>query len=127
MELKLAPEILAYYQKAAELTRLQSGPSQLEFVRTKEVITHWIGRARSVILDVVGYQAHIQHGSQNKDTKYISWTRSQNWLRMRNPFTALVAKMLRVALSGRGCSRFGSKRSISGRGASSRTSLPSSR
>jgi ubiquinone/menaquinone biosynthesis C-methylase UbiE len=54
MELKLSPEILAYYQKAAESTRLQSGPSQLEFVRTKEVIGHWIGRARSVILDVGG-------------------------------------------------------------------------
>jgi ubiquinone/menaquinone biosynthesis C-methylase UbiE len=54
MELKLSPEILAYYQKAAESTRLQSGPSQLEFVRTKEVIGHWIGRAPAVILDIGG-------------------------------------------------------------------------
>jgi hypothetical protein len=36
MEMKLSPEILAYYQQAAESTRLQSGPSQLEFARTQE-------------------------------------------------------------------------------------------
>jgi ubiquinone/menaquinone biosynthesis C-methylase UbiE len=54
MEMKLSPEILAYYQQAAESTRLQSGPSQLEFARTKEVIGHWLGRAPSVILDVGG-------------------------------------------------------------------------
>ena len=54
MELKLSPEILAYYQKAAESTRLQSGPSQLEFVRTKEVIGRWIGLTPCVILDVGG-------------------------------------------------------------------------
>ena len=35
MEMKLLPEILAYYQQAAESTRLQSGPSQLEFARTR--------------------------------------------------------------------------------------------
>jgi SAM-dependent methyltransferase len=54
MEMKLSPEILAYYQQAAESTRLQSGPSQLEFARTKEVIGHWLGWAPSVILDVGG-------------------------------------------------------------------------
>jgi ubiquinone/menaquinone biosynthesis C-methylase UbiE len=54
MEIKLSAEILAYYQQAAESTRLQSGPSQLEFARTKEVIGRWLGRAPSVILDVGG-------------------------------------------------------------------------
>jgi ubiquinone/menaquinone biosynthesis C-methylase UbiE len=54
MEWKLSPEILAYYQQAAEPTRLQSGPSQLEFARTKEVIGHWLDRTPSVILDVGG-------------------------------------------------------------------------
>jgi ubiquinone/menaquinone biosynthesis C-methylase UbiE len=54
MEMKLSPEILAYYQQAAESTRLQSGPSQLEFARTKEVIGHWLGCTPSVILDVGG-------------------------------------------------------------------------
>jgi len=54
VEFRLSPEILAYYQKAAESTRLQSGSSQLEFERTKEVIAHWIAHAPSVILDVGG-------------------------------------------------------------------------
>lgn len=54
MEIKLSPEILAYYQKAAEAARLHSGSSQLEFARTKEVIGHWIARVPSVVLDVGG-------------------------------------------------------------------------
>jgi ubiquinone/menaquinone biosynthesis C-methylase UbiE len=54
MEMKLSPEILAYYQQAAESTRLQSGPSQLEFARTQEVIGRWLGSRPSVILDVGG-------------------------------------------------------------------------
>ena len=54
MEWELSPEILAYYQQAAEPTRLQSGPSQLEFVRTKEVIDRWLDRSPAVILDVGG-------------------------------------------------------------------------
>jgi ubiquinone/menaquinone biosynthesis C-methylase UbiE len=54
MEVKISPEILSYYQNAPESTRLQSGPAQLEFLRTKEVIGRWIGRTPSVILDVGG-------------------------------------------------------------------------
>lgn len=54
MKWQLSPEILAYYQQADEPTRLQSGPSQLEFARTKEVIDHWLDRTPSVILDVGG-------------------------------------------------------------------------
>jgi ubiquinone/menaquinone biosynthesis C-methylase UbiE len=54
MAWKLSPEILAYYQQAAEPTRLRSGPSQLEFARTKEVIGHWLDRTPSMILDVGG-------------------------------------------------------------------------
>jgi ubiquinone/menaquinone biosynthesis C-methylase UbiE len=50
----LSPEILAYYQQAAEPTRLRSGPSHLEFARTKEVIVHWLDRTPSMILDVGG-------------------------------------------------------------------------
>jgi ubiquinone/menaquinone biosynthesis C-methylase UbiE len=65
MEMKLSPEILAYYQQAAESTRLQSGPSQLECARTKEVIGRWLGHAPSVILDVGGgpgaYSAWLAH------------------------------------------------------------------
>jgi len=54
MEWKLSPEILAYYQRASETTRLQSGPSQLEFARTQEVIGRWLDRSPAVILDVGG-------------------------------------------------------------------------
>ena len=35
---KLAPEILAYYERFAEENRLASGSSQLEFERTKEIL-----------------------------------------------------------------------------------------
>ncbi len=54
MKWDLSPEILTYYQKATEATRLQSGPSQLEFARTKEVIGRWLNRSRVVVLDVGG-------------------------------------------------------------------------
>jgi len=54
MEWKLSPEILAYYQRATETTRVQSGPSQLEFARTQEVIGRWLDRSPAVILDVGG-------------------------------------------------------------------------
>jgi len=54
MEWKLSPEILAYYQRSAEHKRLQSGPSQLEFARTQEVIGRWLDRSPAVILDVGG-------------------------------------------------------------------------
>src|SRR5579862_6186015 len=54
MKWEMSPDILAYYQQATEPTRLNSGPSQLEFVRTKEVIGRWLERSPAVILDVGG-------------------------------------------------------------------------
>ena len=54
MKWDLSPEILTYYQQATEATRLQSGPSQLEFARTKEVIGRWLDRSPVVVLDVGG-------------------------------------------------------------------------
>jgi ubiquinone/menaquinone biosynthesis C-methylase UbiE len=54
MTWELSPDILAYYQQASEPTRLNSGASQLEFVRTKEVIARWLERPAAVILDVGG-------------------------------------------------------------------------
>jgi ubiquinone/menaquinone biosynthesis C-methylase UbiE len=54
MKWELSPDILAYYQRATEATRLQSGSSQLEFARTKEVIGRWLDRSPVVILDVGG-------------------------------------------------------------------------
>jgi hypothetical protein len=54
MEWKIPPEILRYYRQAPESTRLQSGPSRLEFARTKEVITRWLEPSPAVVLDVGG-------------------------------------------------------------------------
>ena len=54
MEWDLSPEILAYYRQATEATRLQSGPSQLEFARTREVIARWLDGSPGRILDVGG-------------------------------------------------------------------------
>ena len=42
MEWKLPPDILGYYQQGTEPTRLNSGPSQLEFARTQDA--GWKGR-----------------------------------------------------------------------------------
>jgi ubiquinone/menaquinone biosynthesis C-methylase UbiE len=54
MPWELSPDILTYYQQAGEATRLQSGPSQLEFARTKEVIGRWLDRSPVIVLDVGG-------------------------------------------------------------------------
>ena len=52
VEHELRPEILDYYQREPENERLGAGPSQLEFVRTKEIIERWIGFDPAVVLDV---------------------------------------------------------------------------
>jgi hypothetical protein len=54
MQWQPSPEILMYYQQSTEATRLKSGPSQLEFARTKEVIGRWLGHPPAVILDIGG-------------------------------------------------------------------------
>jgi ubiquinone/menaquinone biosynthesis C-methylase UbiE len=54
MKWEVSSEILAYYRQANESLRLQSGPSQLEFARTKEVIGQWLGSSPLVVLDVGG-------------------------------------------------------------------------
>ncbi len=54
MKCELSPEILAYYQRAPERERLQAGASQLEFARTKEIISRWINDAPAVVIDVGG-------------------------------------------------------------------------
>src|SRR5262245_13132152 len=47
-------EITRYYQEVAEEGRLASGPSQLEFERTKEIILRYLPPAPANILDVGG-------------------------------------------------------------------------
>lgn len=54
MEPELEPTILSYYQRAPEEQRLQSGASQLEFVRTKEVVQRWMPRPPALVMDVGG-------------------------------------------------------------------------
>jgi len=54
MGCELSPEILAYYQQGREHDRLLRGASQLEFVRTKEIISRWIGDPPAVVVDVGG-------------------------------------------------------------------------
>jgi ubiquinone/menaquinone biosynthesis C-methylase UbiE len=54
MSFELSPEILAYYQEAAEHERLHVGASRLEFVRTKEIILRWVRRSAAVVFDVGG-------------------------------------------------------------------------
>ncbi|HKA54869.1 MAG TPA: class I SAM-dependent methyltransferase [Candidatus Binatia bacterium] len=52
--LKLKPEIRVYYDTAAEEDRLQSGPSQLEFVRTQAILRRTLPPPPATILDVGG-------------------------------------------------------------------------
>ena len=54
MDWELSSDILSYYQRAPEHERLHSGTSQLEFARTKEIISKWINDSRAVVIDVGG-------------------------------------------------------------------------
>jgi ubiquinone/menaquinone biosynthesis C-methylase UbiE len=54
MNWEVSPDILAYYRRAPEHQRLQTGASQLEFARTKEIISRWITAAPAVVIDVGG-------------------------------------------------------------------------
>ena len=47
-------EVLAYYERFAEESRLGDGPSRLEFERTKEILGRVLPRSRATILDVGG-------------------------------------------------------------------------
>jgi ubiquinone/menaquinone biosynthesis C-methylase UbiE len=53
-EIGLAPEIVSYYLRASERTRLESGPSQLEHARTCELIERFSIRPPATILDIGG-------------------------------------------------------------------------
>jgi ubiquinone/menaquinone biosynthesis C-methylase UbiE len=54
MAFQLRPEILEHYQAVPESERLEFGPSQLEFVRTQEIIGRQLADRPRVILDVGG-------------------------------------------------------------------------
>src|SRR4051812_42432592 len=51
---KIPEEITRYYQEVAEEGRLATGPSQLEFARTKEVVLQYLSPPSGTILDVGG-------------------------------------------------------------------------
>jgi ubiquinone/menaquinone biosynthesis C-methylase UbiE len=51
---ELSPDILAYYQQAPEHERLHTGLSQLEFLRTKEIIGRRIKPPPAIVVDVGG-------------------------------------------------------------------------
>src|SRR5205823_5178670 len=48
------PEIEAYYARGQEVNRLFRGVSQLELVRTQELLTRWLPAPPAVVLDVGG-------------------------------------------------------------------------
>src|SRR5262245_66199089 len=47
-------EVLAYYDRFSEESRLSSGPSRLEFERTKEILARVLPTAPARIVDVGG-------------------------------------------------------------------------
>jgi ubiquinone/menaquinone biosynthesis C-methylase UbiE len=49
-----APEVIAYYERFPEESRLSSGPSRLEFERTKEILSGVLPKAPSRVVDVGG-------------------------------------------------------------------------
>jgi hypothetical protein len=51
---QLPSEITRYYEEVAEEGRLASGPGQLEFARTKEVVLRFLPPPPAAILDVGG-------------------------------------------------------------------------
>jgi ubiquinone/menaquinone biosynthesis C-methylase UbiE len=51
---KFSKEITRYYDEVAEEGRLAAGPSQLEFVRTKEIVLRYLPPPPATILDIGG-------------------------------------------------------------------------
>jgi len=52
--MELDPEIRGYYDRAREADRLRSGPFQLEFERTKELLAERLPKPPATVLDVGG-------------------------------------------------------------------------
>ena len=51
---KPAPEVIAYYERFPEESRLVSGPSRLEFERMKEILARVLPKAPCRVIDVGG-------------------------------------------------------------------------
>src|SRR5262245_8223981 len=52
--MELSPEIRGYYEQAPEAERLRTGPFQLEFERTKELLAERLPKPSGTVLDVGG-------------------------------------------------------------------------
>jgi ubiquinone/menaquinone biosynthesis C-methylase UbiE len=52
--MELSPEIRRYYEEAPEAERLRTGPFQLEFERTKELLAERLPKPPAIVLDVGG-------------------------------------------------------------------------
>ncbi len=52
--MELTPEIRTYYEQAPEQQRLRTGPSQLEFERTKQLLAERLPKPPAIVLDVGG-------------------------------------------------------------------------
>ena len=76
------PEVLAYYEKFPEESRVASGPSRLEFERTQEVLARLLPQAPAVVVDVggaagayaswlseLGYEVHLVDASPRLATQ----------------------------------------------------------
>jgi ubiquinone/menaquinone biosynthesis C-methylase UbiE len=82
MNWEFSPDILAYYRSAPEHERLETGTSQLEFARTKEIIGRWIKAAPAVVIDVGGGPG-----------AYAAWLAEQGYeVHLVDPVPELVAR-----------------------------------
>ena|SRR5436309_15336382 len=52
--MELNPEIRTFYEETPEADRLPTGPFQLEFERTKELITERLPKPPATVIDVGG-------------------------------------------------------------------------
>jgi len=73
---KPPPEVMSYYERFPEESRLMSGPFRLEFERTKEILSRVLAKPPSVVVDVggaagtysswlsaLGYEVHLVDAS----------------------------------------------------------------
>jgi ubiquinone/menaquinone biosynthesis C-methylase UbiE len=86
-EYEIPPEVSEYYAQFSEESRLSSGPAQLEFERTKEILSRFLPKAPCRVVDVggaagaysvwlagQGYQMHLVDASP----RLVEEARKQN-------------------------------------------------
>jgi len=96
--MKPPPEVLAYYDRFAEETRLESGAARLEFERTKEILSRLLPKPPARVVDVggaagvysvwladQGYDVHLVDFSP----RLVDEARARN-AALRNPIASLA-------------------------------------